>query len=107
MAADVYEAIRYHLPSVPACCGSPCGGGVGLGVRLLPNRMWWGVLASWWAFLLWGECIARGNGLITRNFLCTTHRRTFLTRPVYHITTQSSNPFPLPVYPLFLFSYCI
>ena len=42
MAADVCEAIRYHLPSVPACCGSPCGGDVGLGVMFLPNRMWWG-----------------------------------------------------------------
>ena len=42
MAADVGEAIRYNLPSVPACCGSPCGRGVGLGVRFLPNRMWWG-----------------------------------------------------------------
>ena len=70
MAADVCEAIRFHLPSIPACCGSPCGGGVGLGVRFLPSCMWWGggVLASWLAFLLWGECIARGNGLITRNF---------------------------------------
>ena len=38
MAADVCEAIRSHLPSIPACCGSPCGGGVGLGVRFLPNR---------------------------------------------------------------------
>ena len=42
MAADVCEAIRFHLPSIPACCGSPCGGVVGLGVRFLPNRMWWG-----------------------------------------------------------------
>ena len=42
MATDVCEAIRYHLPSVPACCGSPCGGDVGLGVMFLPNRMWWG-----------------------------------------------------------------
>ena len=41
MAADVCEAIRFHLPSIPACCGSPCGGGVGLGVRFLPNCMWW------------------------------------------------------------------
>ena len=40
-------------------------------------------------------------------FLCTTHRRTFLTRPVYHITTQSSNPFPLPVYPLFVFVFLL
>ena len=42
MAADVCEAIRFHLPSIPACCGSPCGGSVGLGVRFLPNCMWWG-----------------------------------------------------------------
>ena len=41
MVADVCEAFRHHLPSVPACCGSPCDGSIGLGVRFLPNRMWW------------------------------------------------------------------
>ena len=53
-----------------------------------------GVLASWLAFLLWGECIARGNGLITRNFLYYTSADIFDSAGIsYHNTKQQSLPF--------------
>ena len=53
------------------------------------------VLASWWAFLFWGECIARGNGLITQKiFMYRTSADIFDSVGIaYHNTKQQSLPF--------------
>ena len=95
--------ILAQISSVSGCYGSLSGGGVGLGVRILSNRIRWGGSLH----LGWHLCcgVVRGawKWLNYSKFSCTTRRRAFSTRPVYFVVTPSSNPPSLYLFILWLF----
>ena len=102
--ASFFIHYRHEIQaSVSECYGSLSGGGVGLGVRILSNRIRWGG----YLHLGWHLCcgVVRGawKWLNYSKFLCTTRRRAFSTQSVYFVITPSSNPPSLYLFILWLF----